>query len=562
MRISKMSILLTAFLHVFVTHAHSGCCKDSSSSSSSSSSSEVPHLTADYVIVGLGTAGAVLANKLSADKKTSVIGLHRGENLMKDPEIRLSKNAVQVVLSALIGPPFFEKHDTVPQVDADRRRLPWVLALPLGGTSSCNVGAWVRGTDEVYHKWQKIAGPEWSVDRILKIYKDLENYHGTSENPEFRGTDGPIDVRQIPAPTTIAQIFTNAVVTGANVPLIDDYNDPLLPIGASPRFQYSQKGLNGRLRVSSATAFLGKDVMTPDGHGVDGRKLRVLFNSFGLRAIWEGNKAVGVEYLENDQKKVAFAKKGVIVCAGLFSSPFLMHSGVGPKDLLEKHDIPVIFENENVGKGMADQPMLPLIFTSNPADFPVVNINSPFECIAFLPDPLGGDPTKREVRISPITQIPGLTAVLVDLLQPKSRGEIRIRSADPLVPPIVNIGVLSDPADLALFQNALNVYIQNINNALPKPFYELIFPPPAILNDFLLLAEFIKADVFTNESFQSHCRMAKLKDGGVVNSHGRVHGVKHLYVADDSIVPFPMDGATMASAFLIAANIADLLQED
>lgn len=515
---------------------------------------------ADYVIVGVGTAGGLLAKRLTDDKKTSVIALHVGENLTEDPQVKYSRNAITTVLSALIGPPYFENGLTIPQPNADNRELLWVLALPEGGASSVNAGAWCRGTNQLYSQWEAIAGPDWSVDRISAIYKLLENYQGDTTNPEARGFCGPIDVRQVPDPSQVSLTFTQAIIEAAGVPLVLDYNDPLTPIGASPQLQYTQKGPNGYLRVSSATAFLNEKVMTPDGKGVHGRKLRVLFESTGLRTIWDGNKAIGVEYLHDGKIKKVMAKKGVIVCAGLQSSAFLMHSGIGERSLLESLNIPVVFDNPNVGQGLAEQPSVRMLFTSNPDDTPLLNQNSPFAQIAWLPAP-GGDPGIRELRFTTVNPIPGVTLGIFDLCQPKSRGSVTINSADPLAPPVINLGVLSNSEDLTLFQQGFQVYIKGINQALQTidPLYQLVYPDPALLDDSALLIDFIKENVACNEHFQSQCRMAPIDQGGVVDSTGHVYGVENLLVADDSISPMDMDGSPMASAYLIAANIAQLI---
>ncbi|MBA3721111.1 MAG: GMC family oxidoreductase N-terminal domain-containing protein [Parachlamydiaceae bacterium] len=533
-----------------------------------SCSSSHPHifkkktLRADYVIIGVGTAGAVLAKKLTDNKKTSVIAIHNGKNLTKDPDIRFSKNVITTVISSLFDSPFFEAGKTTPQIAADDRKVPWLIGLPLGGASSINAEAYCRGTNEIYSQWEAIAGPLWSVDRIDRIYKKLETYDGKTNDPNSRGTDGPLNVRQNPVPSKVSKKFTRAIIQGTGFPFVEDYNDIRTPIGASRALQYTQKGLDGALRVSSAVAFLNKKVMTPSGRGVHGRKLRVFFESSALRTIWEGNKAIGIEFVKNGRHKKVYANKGVIVCAGLRSSPFLMHSGIGPKELLDSLGIPVVFANDNVGQGLVDQPQCLLAFETDPNDTPVNNHNSAFASIAFFPSPTG-DQTKREIRFTPVAQVPGLTAVLLDLSQPRSRGSVTINSSNPLFPPVVNIGLLSNPEDLELYQQALQVYVKQINNALQQidPTYKLISPDPSILDDTNLLTDFIKETVLGNQCFQSHCLMAPLKNAGVVDSRGRVHGVNNLIVADDSIVPLCMDGTTMASAYLIEFNIARILNQ-
>lgn len=519
-------------------------------------------LNADYVIVGVGTAGAVLAKELSDDHKTSVVALHIGENLTEDPLIKFAENAGFTVLDALFGFPYYQNGETIPQINADNRELLWAMALPEGGASSINAGAYCRGTNQVYSQWEAIAGPKWSVNRILDLYKRLETYHGQTDNPAARGYNGPLSIRQVAQPSQVSQTFTQAVINATGFPFVLDYNDPNTPIGASSQLQYTQSP-DGILRVSSATAFLNEDVMTPDGYGVHGRKLRVLFESPGLRTIWKGNKAIGVEYSSNGKTKKVYAKKGVIVCAGVRSSTFLMHSGVGPKALLKSLDIPVVFDNPNVGQGLADQPGCRTIFTSDPADTPIINSDSGlFTQISWLPVP-GGDATVRELRLATANPVPGITLALFDLCQSLSRGSITINSKNPLDPFVMNLGTFNNSADLETFQKGFQVYYSAINTAIQQlnPSYQLIYPDPAILNDLNALTDFIKNSVSCNEHFQSHCRMAPQDQGGVVDSSGFVYGVENLIVGDDSIVPLCMDGSPMASAYLIAANIAQQLIE-
>lgn len=558
---------------------------------------------ADYIVVGVGTAGATISKLLSDDPNTSVIAIHSGKNLSQNPDIKLTKNVPFTVFSALLGSPFFQTGFTPPQPNAADQELFWTFGRPLGGTSSVNAGAWARGTNQVYSQWEPIAGPEWSAAQIQSIYNSLENYQGTTSDPALRGFNGPLKVRQVPSPTPFSVKFSQAVVAATGVPFVVDYNDPNTPIGVSTQMQYTQKGPNGAYRLSSAGAFLNEKVVTPEGKGVNGRKLKIKLKSTALRTIWKGNKAVGVEYFSNGKIRKAYAKKGVIVCAGLYSSAFLMHSGVGPEKVLQPLGIKVKFDNPNVGNALADQTLLISAFLSNPADTPVigsscgtlpggisaVNLNLPFvkslpknyaeqlfnfllcsgselpgnsafSQIAWLPAP-GGDPTIRKARITTINLIPGIAFALIDLVQPVSRGRITINSFNPFDPPVIDSGIFTDPSDLALYVQVFQTYVKNINaalNAMDEE-YELIFPPPELLDDPVLLTAFIKEAVASNQCWQSHCRMAPLDQGGVVDSFGQVYGVNNLYVADDSIVPVAMDGTPMATAYLIAANIARLL---
>ncbi len=546
--------------------------------------------TADYVIVGLGTAGGLLVGKLTEDKKTSVIALHPGENFTDSFILKYSQNMTFSVGQSFLGiPPSFnpasydlppdiqlqfnnfiqlinssvqklyETGETVPQVDADNRVLSWVIAEPAGGASSLNAGAWVRVTPQVLSQWEAIAGSEWSVDRLLKVYKDLEDYDGKTSNKHARGHHGPIRITQDPHASALSKKFTEAMIQATGIPFASDYNDPNIPLSVSKQIQSSHRGDNGYYRVSSVNAFLGESVMTEGGRGKHGRKLKVHFGSTALRVIWDGQTAVGVEYLHNGHIKSVYAKKAVIVCAGLRSSTFLLHSGIGSSSLLSSLGIPVIFDNPNVGQGLIDQTPVPIIFATNPYDSQA-GTTTIFSQIANLPSPVGS-PEGRQIRLATIDAIPGITPVIVDLLQPQSRGSITIASNNPLDQPVIDFGLLTNSADLDLLTSTYQIYVKNLNQALQAidPQYQLLLPPPEILDDISLVQAYIRAIAGTDFHYQGHCRMAPLNQGGVVDAKGRVYGVKNLIIADNSIVPSPIDGSPMTSAYLIAANIARLL---
>lgn len=563
---------------------------------------------ADYIVIGAGTAGATMAKMLTDDKHTSVLVLHNGKNLSQQPEIKYTKNAIFTVISTLFGPPFSTTGNTPPQINIDDRELTWVMGLPEGGTSAVNAGAWARGTDQVYSQWEAFGGPEWSTSIIEGVYKNLENYVGTTPDPSTRGVGGPLNIRQVPVPTPFSTKFTQAISTATGVPIIIDYNDPNTPIGADARLQYTQSGVDGRLRESSANAFLNNTVATSSGKGVNGRKLKIKLKSTALRVIWNGNKAIGVEYFSDGKIKKAYANKGVIVCAGLYSSAFLMHSGIGSAEILEPLCIKVKYNNPNVGQALADQSLLIIAWATNPSDTPIsldntckakensiagslanklntslfsslgkANLvellnaflcngsafpeNSIFSQIAWLPAPASPSSNIRQVRFSSVNPFPGIAFTLVDLVQPLSRGNIFLKNANPFEPPVINGGIFSNPNDLNLYVQTFQTYVKQLNATLNQmdSTYRLIYPPLEIIDDADLLTAFIKEAVMSNQCWQSHCRMAPLRQGGVVDGMGKVYGVENLFVADDSIVPVAMDGTPMATAYLIAANISRML---
>ena len=544
---------------------------------------------ADYVVVGVGTAGGLITGKLASDKNTSVIAIHSGNNFSDSFIIKYSQNMFFSVGESFLGiPPGFNPADynlpeptqsefaeliqlinsqvgklyetgaTTTQVNADDRILNWVIAKPAAGASAVNAGAWVRVSEQVLSTWEAVAGPAWSQARLTQAYKDMEVYQGKTANKNARGYHGPINVTQDPPPSILSGKFASATNLATGIPFVVDYNDPKTPLSVSTQMQSAHRGHNGFFRVSSVNAFLEK-IMKSNGQGKKGRNLRVNFNSTALRVIWEGKKAVGVEYLQDGIIKSVYANKAIIVCAGLRSSPFLLHSGIGSAGLLNSLGIPVIYDNPNVGQGLIDQTPVTALFATNPRDSQA-GTTTIFAQISNLPSPTGS-PSGRQIRLAVVDGIPGLTPIIVDLLQPQSRGSITITSSNPLIQPVIDFGLLSDPDDLDLLTAAFQTYIKNINNQLQllDPRYRLIFPDPAILDDTALVQDYIRAIAGTDFHYQGHCRMAPQNQGGVVNFQGRVYGVENLIIADNSIVPLPIDGSPMTSAYLIAWNIANML---
>lgn len=544
---------------------------------------------ADYVVVGLGTAGGLVTGKLAESKNTSVIALHSGSNFTNSFMLKYSQNMTFSVGESFLGIPpnfnpadynlpsdlqdsfaefiqlinaqvgkLYETGETTPQPNADDRVLSWVIAKPAAGASSINAGAWVRLTNSALANWEAIAGPDWSVSRMLQAYKDMEDYDGKTANKYARGSHGPIHITQDPPVSVLSKKFAKATTIATGIPFVSDYNDPNTPLSVSTQMQSAHRGHNGFFRVSSVNAFLD-DIMKTNGNGKHGAKLKVNFNSIALRVIWDGNTAVGVQYMQDGQVKSAYANKAVIVCAGLRSSPFLLYSGIGPASLLSSLGIPVIYDNPNVGQGLIDQTPVTIVYATNPKDSQA-GATTFFAQISNLPAPTGS-PNGRQIRLAVMDVLPGLTPVVVDLLQPQSRGSITITSADPLTQPLINYGLLSNSNDLDLLTSTFQTYVKDITAQLQliDPQYQLLLPPPEILDDASLVQDYIRETAASDYSYQGHCRMAPLNQGGVVDSQGKVYGVNNLIISDDSIVPSPVDGSTMTSAYLIAWNIVRML---
>jgi choline dehydrogenase len=222
-----------------------------------------------------------------------------------------------------------------------------------------------------------------------------------------------------------------------------------------------------------------------------------------------------------------------------------------------------LFHNPHVGKGLRNHTLNFAVFTTNPADraLPSDDPSSLYTGGAFLPDPDGTNPHRRAVQLVGIGSEAMLTLALL-YLRPKSRGSIKVQNRDPLTIPLADEGFLTNPSDMEAVKKIYKTYVRNIAKELSSidPAYQLVSPEPNVLDDDAKLEEFIRQNFDHNHHQQGSLRMAPIRNGGVVDRRGNVHGVKDLIVADASIVPFTVDGNTSSAAYLVGYTIARQLK--
>ena len=512
----------------------------------------------DYIVVGTGPSGAVVAKTLSDDRNTSVLVLEAGENNDMDWPIMDSTFPVFNMF-----PKYFWQGRTFPQKHVNNKSFDWTTGRLSGGGSSVNNQQYVRPTFRYLEKWEQFAGPLWSPDKAILSFIELENFNGITDNPGVHGYKGPIDIRQAPrnVPRSTKK-FVTAIEQATGYEEILDYNNPNTPIGPFERWQLSQKP-NG-LRESSSTALLNLTVMTPEGIGVNGRKLRVLYKSTALKIIFKNKTAVGVEFLREGICQRAFASKKVIICAGINSAQLLLLSGIGPEEELKKNNIPLVFDNPSLGNNLTNHTFNTATMTMNPSDANEL-LQDPYSLFsgeAFLPIPLP-DANKNTRGVRLIGRYSnGNFNILIQDLQTFSRGFIMLQNNDPLKVAHVNEQILSSPIDLEVIKSIYQIYIKYIAKKLNliDSTYQLISPREDVLNNDSLLEEFIRSNMTHSYHQQGSLRMAPLENCGVVNSQGEVYGVKNLIVADASILPFVSDGPTTAFAYLVGYTIAKKLK--
>ena len=430
-------------------------------------------LEADIIVMGGGAAGCILMNELSENGRFSVLGIEGGLNLTSDPAIE----AVGLPAFLLAGTGKYKYfwpgwNQTVPMPGLNGRTSDWTTGMVLGGGSSINGLYYGRGSNAVYSRWEGVSGSSnWSLDNILATFKALENYQGLTITPGARGDNGPVNVLQTP---TVSQITTNVLLPASQaafpgIPTVVDYNDPSVENCIDPRAQWFIDP-TGTKRVSSATAYLNSTVMTPEGQGVNGHKLFMLFDAVAVKIIFDKHgRAKKVKYIKDGKLFEARARKAVVLAGGINSSKLLQLSGIGPSEVLKNAGIKPVFINENVGKHLQNHPLIFITLLADPAHngippgapyaFTINNV--------YLPV-VGGsasDPRMLQILFEYIpatAQTPPLLAIGFELLNPESEGSVTIQSDNSFQIAAADDGFYQNPVDLENMKNAVKVYIRDL----------------------------------------------------------------------------------------------------
>ena len=517
----------------------------------------------DIIIVGAGSAGCVLANRLSANAALRVCLVEAGP-ADRNPLIHMPLGLAVLAHNRRIN----WAYDTEPQTELAGRRLYWPRGRVLGGSSSINAMIYMRGHPEDYRAWARAAGPEWDWPAVREICRQHEG--NTALADEHHGTAGPLTVSDLTAPNPLSRAFVAAGVE-CQLPQTRDFN------GADQEgvglYQVTQA--RGR-RWSSARAFLD-----PVRHRAN---LTILTGARVERILFDGRSAKGLRL--SDRELVLAPGGEVILAAGTVNSPqLLMLSGIGPGADLAALGIPVVHDAPEVGANLADH-----------LDIAVQAAIRGREAIglapSFLPRALragwdylrhgrgeltsnvaeaGGFARSDPGRDRPNLQfhfIPaflhdhgrrpswgyGLTLHVCDLL-PKSRGRISLASPDPAAAPRIAPNYLGHPEDLPVMLSGLKLARRLLAApALARHVASETLPGPEVTSDAALVAD-IRNRCETIYHPVGTCRMG-LDAASVVDPHGRVRGVDGLRVADASIMPTLVAGNTNAPTMMIAEAIA------
>ncbi len=542
-------------------------------------------LEADIIVIGGGAAGCILMSELSENGLFSVLGIEGGLNLTNDPAIQ------QVGLPAFLlagtgKPQYFWPgwNQSLPMPGLNGRTSDWTTGMLLGGGSSINGLYYGRGSNAVYSRWEEVSGSSnWSLDNILATFNALESYQGSIITPGARGVDGPVNILQTP---TVSQITANVLLPASQaafpfLPTVEDYNDPSVENCIDLRAQWFIDS-TGTQRVSSATAYLNDTVMTPEGQGVNGHKLYMLFDSVAVKIIFDKHgQAKKVRYVKDGQTFEARARKAVVLASGINSSKLLQLSGIGPSEALKNAGIKPVFINENVGQHLQNHPLIFITMLADPA-LDGVPPGAPYAFTihnVYLPvvNDSASDPRMLQILFEyfpATTNTPPLLTIGFDLLNPLSEGSVTIQSDNSFQIAAADDGFYQNPIDLENMKSAVSVYIRALLEQLEilYPFPSLYFRP--ILSDPIstvirfdyddaVVEQYVKNN--TNLSldihhFVSHCKMAPLEAGGVVDGDTRVYGTKNVFVADNSICPVIPNINTTGPAMMIGLRTSKILK--
>ncbi|MGB7431741.1 MAG: choline dehydrogenase [Ahrensia sp.] len=526
----------------------------------------------DYVIVGAGSAGCAIANRLSADPSVTVALLEAGGK-DRSPWIHIPVGYFKTIKD----PSLNWMYRTEADAGLNGRALNWPRGKTLGGSSSINGLLYVRGQPEDYDHWRQLGNVGWAWSDVMPLFKRAENWEGGESG--LRGVGGPLSVSKSKRSWGIVDAWVQAAQEAGF-----DYNEDYNGVSQEGVGFFQLTARNG-LRCSSAKAYLAP---------VRARKnLHIITEFMTHRVVFEGKRAVGVAGQRGSQAMQVKARNEIVLAAGAIGSPqILMLSGIGPRDQLADHNIGVLHENTSVGSNLQDHLQARPVYkcsvpTINTRTSGVLNMARIGAQYAFT---LGGPMTMAaslgtgfvktrpelntpdiQFHIQPFSAqnptegVDSFDAFTASVLQlrPESTGEIRLRSSNPNDHPSIHPNYLATPTDQQTIVDGIRVARRICRQpSLENLVTEEHAPGTSIDDDdFDGLLNWARNTATTIYHPTGTCRMG-VDPKAVVDARLRVQGVDGLRVADCSIMPTIVSGNTNAPAIMIGEKVSDMIRED
>lgn len=533
--------------------------------------------TFDYVIVGAGSAGSVLANRLTQSGKYRVLVLEAGGSDMT-PWIQIPIGYGKVFYDAKVN----WKYITEPDPNLDDRPIYWPRGKVLGGSSSINAMVYVRGHPNDYAEWNT-AAPGWGWSDVEPLFRRMEDWDGPASTE--RGVGGPLSVHDVTHDVhPLTKLYLEAAAQ-AGIPTNPDYNGSEME-GAS-LYQITTKG---GYRASAARSYLRPAQRRPN--------LELRTKAHATRILFNGTRASGVEYRHKGQIKTAHARAEVILSGGAINSPQLLQlSGIGPGGVLQAHGIDVRLDAPQVGQNLQDhlgsdnlyvsrmaslnQELRPLLGKLKVALKYAMNRKGPLSLslnqgggfVSVSPDTACPDLqlyfspvsyTRAPVGVRPLMSPDPFPGLLIGFnpCKPTSTGHLQIRSPDPFVAPELHPNYLSTEHDRAMMLAGTKLMRKIAETpAMQSVIERELLPGPEVVNDEAIAA-YTRKTSWTVFHQCSTCRMGSDPETSVVDPRLRVRGTQGLRVADASVFPSIPSGNTNAPAIMVGEKASDLILED
>jgi choline dehydrogenase len=517
----------------------------------------------DYIIVGAGSAGCVLAARLTEDPHTRVLLLEAGGRDTAR-EIR-----IPAAFSKLFKTSVDWNYSTEPEPYLNNRKLYWPRGKVLGGSSSINAMIYIRGNAADYDRWKSLGNEDWSFVDVLPYFKKSENHERGS--CEFHSTGGPLNVADL----GLVNPLTRAFIAGAReigIPANEDFNGPSQDgVGL---YEVTQK--NGQ-RHSAADAYLRSALSRPN---------LIVVPSVHVTCVRiENGRASGVAFLQNGTEREARATSEVILAGGTVNSPqLLMLSGIGPADELSRLGIPVAQNLPGVGANLQDHPMVSVGYLcTQPVSLDgAETLANLLRYLIFKRGPLTSNVAEAGsfTRSREGLQVPDMQLLFgpayyrghglvrrkescfgfgPTLIAPESRGNVSLRSVNPLEAPAIRANYLSTAADMRTMIEGVKLSRRIAHTSAFDSYRGDEIHPGTSAKSDEDIAEFLRNEVETLYHPVGTCKMGN-DPLAVVDARLRVHGIERLRVVDASVMPTIPAGNTNAPTIMIAEKAADMIR--